>query len=83
MVYYLHHCVLLYVFIESILDILKIEYHLSHWGVCSLGSYSVAYKETQSDRVSDIRDFVCSLFPKSILFWLLFARMSWRNVYFG
>ena len=36
-------------------------------GVCSLANYSVAYEETQSNRVSDFRDFVCSLFPKAIL----------------
>ena len=29
---------------------------------------SVANEETQSNRVSDFRDFVCSLFPKAILF---------------
>ena len=34
-------------------------------GVCSLANYSVAYEETQSNRVSDFRDFVCSLFPKA------------------
>ena len=32
------------------------------------GDYSVAYEATQSNRVSDFRDFVCSLFPKAILF---------------
>ena len=37
-------------------------------GVCSLANYSVAYEETQSNRVSDFRDFVCSLFPKAILY---------------
>ena len=37
--------------------------------VCSLSNYSVAYEETQSNRVSDFRDFVCSLFPKAILFY--------------
>ena len=38
-------------------------------GVCNLANYSVAYEETQSNRVSDFRDFVCSsLFPKAILF---------------
>ena len=37
-------------------------------GVCSLANYSVAYEETQSNRVSDFRDFVCSLFPKAIFF---------------
>ena len=36
--------------------------------LCSLANYSVAYEETQSNRVSDFRDFVCSLFPKAILF---------------
>ena len=35
--------------------------------VCSLANYSVAYEETQSNRVSDFRDFVYSLFPKAIL----------------
>ena len=33
-----------------------------------LSNYSVAYEETQLNRVSDFRDFVCSLFPKAILF---------------
>ena len=36
--------------------------------VCSPANYSVAYEETQPNRVSDFRDFVCSLFPKAILF---------------
>ena len=68
--------------IESILlVILKIEYRLSWMGkggggggvglVCSLANYSVAYEETQSNQVSDFFffcDFVCSLFPKAILF---------------
>ena len=36
--------------------------------IYSLANYSVAYEETQSNRVSDFRDFVCSLFPKAILF---------------
>ena len=42
-------------------------------GVCVLANYSVAYEETQSNRVSDFRDFVCSLFPKQsfLLFILL------------
>ena len=30
--------------------------------------YGVAYLETQSNRVSDFRDFVCSLFQKAVLF---------------
>ena len=34
----------------------------------SLANYSVAYEETQSNRVSDFRDFVRSSFPKAILF---------------
>ena len=37
-------------------------------GVCSLANYSVAYEDTQSNRVTDFHDFVCSLFPKAILF---------------
>ena len=37
-------------------------------GVCSLANYSGAYEESQSNRVSDFSDFVCSLFPKAILF---------------
>ena len=32
-------------------------------------SYSVAYEETQSNRVSDFRDLVCSLFPNEIHFY--------------
>ena len=43
--------------------------------VCSLANYSVAYEESQSNRVSDFRDFVCSLFPKAILFFLLFSQI--------
>ena len=39
-----------------------------HTSVCSPANYSVAYEETQSNRVSDFRDFVGSLFPKAILF---------------
>ena len=38
-------------------------------GVCSLANYIVVYEETQSNRASDFGDFVCSLFPKSILFY--------------
>ena len=37
-------------------------------GVCRLANYIVAYEETQLNRVSDFRDFVCSLFPKAIRF---------------
>ena len=36
--------------------------------MCSLANYSVAYEETQSNQVSDFRDFVCSLVPKAIFF---------------
>ena len=43
--------------------------------VCSLANYSVAYEETQSNRVSDFRDFVCSLFPKAILFDFYFIQL--------
>ena len=64
--------------IEPILVILKIEYRLSRryegggggvevGSICSLANYSVVGEETQSNRVSDFRDFVCSLFPKAIL----------------
>ena len=46
-------------------------------GVCSLANYSIAYEETQSNRVSDLRDFAvsdlrdfaCILFPKAIHFF--------------
>ena len=33
-----------------------------------VANYSGAREETQSNPVSDFRDFVCSLFPKAILF---------------
>ena len=42
-------------------------------GVCSLANYSVAYEETQSNRFSDFRGFVCSLFPKTIFFDFYFT----------
>ena len=55
--------------IEPILVNLKIEQlKLALWGVCSVANNSIAYEETQSNQVSDFRDFVCSLFPKAILF---------------
>ena len=44
--------------------------------VCSLANYSDAYEETQSNRLSDFRDFVCSLFPKAILFYFY---LTWRG----
>ena len=47
-------------------------------GVCSLANYSVAYEVTQSNRVSDFRDFVCSLFPKAI-FSDLFDPAAFRH----
>ena len=37
-------------------------------GVSSLANYNVAYEETQSNQVSDFRDFVRSMFRKTILF---------------
>ena len=42
--------------------------------VCSLANNSVAYEETQWNRVSDFRDFVCSLFPKAILFYFYYGK---------
>ena len=59
-----------YEVIDPIQVILKIEYRLSrrYWGVCSLANYNVA----QSNRVSDFRDFVCSLFSNAILFYFYF-----------
>ena len=38
------------------------------YSACSLANYSVSYEETKSNRVTDFRDFVWSLFPKAILF---------------
>ena len=38
-----------------------------------LANYSVAYEETQSNRVSEFREFVCSLFLKAILFYFYFS----------
>ena len=38
-------------------------------GICSLANYSVIYEETRSNWVSDFCDFMCSLFPKAILFY--------------
>ena len=74
---------------------LKIEYRLGRrwrggggvgagrrgWGsVCSLENYSVAYEETQSNRVSDLRDFVCSLFSKAIIFDIYFnSSVPWSE----
>ena len=47
--------------------------------LCSLENYSVAYEKTQSNRVSDFCDFVCSMFPKAIRFD--FYCQSWRFVF--
>ena len=50
-------------------------------GACSLVNYSIAYEKTQSNRVFDFRDFVCSLFPKAILFYFYFHfKMSTMTV---
>ena len=54
-----------------ILVILELEYRFGRLGggvVCSLAIYSVAYQETQSNKVFKFCDFVCSLFPKAIFF---------------
>ena len=54
--------------------------------VCSLANYSVAYEETQWNRVSDFRDFVCSLFPKAIFFYFFISRtgcVSWLSHFLG
>ena len=41
-------------------------------GICSLANYSVAYGETQSNRVSDFRDFLCVLrFQRQSFFFFL------------
>ena len=60
-----------FVIIEPILVVLKIEYRLSR----RLANYRVAYEETKSNRVSDFRDLVRSLFPKAI-FFLFFIYMA-------
>ena len=36
--------------------------------VFSLANYSIAFEETQSNRVSDFRDILCSLFPTAMHF---------------
>ena len=54
-------------------------------GVCSLANYNVAYEETQSNRVSDCRVFVCSLCSKGNPFLLLFyySRTPYYTLYSG
>ena len=60
--------------IEPILVTLEIEHRLAGArGVCGLANYNVTYEETQSNRVSDFRDFVCCLFPKTIFFYFYFS----------
>ena len=49
--------------------------------VCSLANHSIAYEETPSNRVSDFPDFVCSLFPKAVIFYLFCLDQC--NVAFG
>ena len=74
---------LLSLIIEPILVILKNQIPLKPalkggggGSVCSLANYSVAYEETESNRVSDFRDFVCSLFPKAILFYFYYSTVA-------
>ena len=53
------------------------------WGrggsVCSLANYSIAYEETQS---TDFRGFVCSLFPKAILFDFIMCSLFPKAILF-
>ena len=44
--------------------------------LCCHANNGVAYEETQSNRVSDFRDFECSLLPKAILFDFYFIFMN-------
>ena len=46
----------------------------------SLANYSIAYEETQSNRVLDFRDFVCSLFPKALTFIILMFNSMVTNL---
>ena len=41
--------------------------------IYSLANYSFAYEETQSNRVSDFHNVVCSLFPKAFFFTFIFV----------
>ena len=43
------------------------ERRLGGEGICSLANYCVATEETQSNWISEFRDFVWSFFPKAIL----------------
>ena len=49
--------------IETILVILKIEYRLKGAGRMQPRKLKCCIDETQSNRVSDFRDFMSSLFP--------------------
>ena len=68
-------CFISFEIIEPILVIFenRISLKSALGGVCSLANYNVAYEETQSNRVSDFHDFMCSLFPKAILFYFYFT----------
>ena len=46
-------------------------------GVCSLENYN----DAQSNRVSDFRDFVCSLFSNAIIFYFYFKLKLWSRRY--
>ena len=48
--------------------------------ICSIANYCVAYEQTQSNRVSHFRDFVCSLFPKAILFDFSFRLYAYFSI---
>ena len=45
-------------------------------GVCSLANNTVAYEETQSNRVTDFRNFVYSLFPTVILLDFIILKLT-------
>ena len=57
----------------SCFDLLMCSFPFDNGGVYSLANYSVAYEETQSNRVSDFHDVVRSLFPKAFLFDFYFC----------
>ena len=57
----------------SCFDLLMCSFPFDNGGVYSLANYSVAYEETQSNRVSDFHDVVRSLFPKAFLFDFCFC----------
>ena len=51
------------------------------WAESSLSVWKLqcSYEETQTNRVSDFRNCVCSLFQKAMLFWLLFVSSAIYN----